>query len=190
MTYTGRKNDMIIVGGKWSRDMKKLVKSYTQYDFDGGSAERKFTQLDQGSIEVSLSWHSRLVPFAMDQEMKEFIIFMVERKEQPNLFIWVYLAGNYKGKTVRVTMVNELMQFTKWTGEPMDVSGSFPSEVISEAISKLQSWQEEEIKTDLLELNEWMNRGGNDPRWKADEKILLSDVRIARKENNGLMPMY
>ena len=72
----------------------------------------------------------------------------------------------------------------------MDVSGSFPSEVISEAISKLQSWQEEEIKTDLLELNEWMNRGGSDPKWKEDEKITLRNVRKARKENNGMLFMY
>lgn len=181
---------MIIAGGKGSRDMKKLVKSYTQYDFDGGSAERKFAQLDQGTIEMSLSWHSRLVPFAMDPERKEFIIFMIERKEDPNLFIWVYLDGNYKGKTIRVTIVNELMQFTKWTGEPMDVSGSFPCEVIAEAISKLQSWPEEEIKAELLELNEWMNRGGSNPKWKEDERIILSDVRMAKEENNGLMPMY
>ena len=170
--------------------MKKLVKSYTQYDLGGFSVERKFAQLDQNSIEMSLSWHSKLTPFAMDPERKEFVIFMIDRQEKPNLFIWVYLDGNYKGKTARVTIINELMQFTKWSGEPMDVSGSFPSEVISEAISKLQSWPEEEIKAELLELDEWMNRGGSDPKWKEDEKITLRNVRKARKENNGMLFMY
>ena len=170
--------------------MKKLIKHYTQYDLDGVSVERKFAQLDQNSIEMSLSWHSKLVPFAMDPERKEFVIFMIDRQEKPNLFIWVYLDGNYKGKTVRVTIINELMQFTKWSGEPMDVSGSFPSEVISEAISKLQSWPEEEIKAELLELDEWMNRGGSDSKWKEDEKITLRNVRKARKENNGMLFMY
>lgn len=170
--------------------MKKLIKHYTQYDLDGVSVERKFAQLDKSSIEMSLSWHSILTPFAMDPERKEFIIFMIERKEQPNLFIWVYLGGNFKGKTVRVTIINELMQFTKWTGEPMDVSGTFPSEIISAAITKLQSWPEEEIKADLLELNEWMNGGGGEPRWKEDEKIILRDVRKAKKENKGMLFMY
>ena len=170
--------------------MKKISKSYTQYDLDGFSIERKFAQLDQSSFEVSLSWHSKLVPFAMDPERQEFIIFMIERQEQPNLFIWVYLNGNYKDKTVRVTIINELMQYTKWTGEPMDVCGNFPDDIISEAINKLQSWPEDMIKAELLELNEWMNRGGGDPRWKEDEKIILRNARKARKENNGMMFLY
>ena len=170
--------------------MKKLIKHYTQYDIDGFSAERKFVHLDQNSIEMSISFQSKLIPFAMDPERKEFLIFMIERKEQPNLFIWVYLGVNFKGKTVRVTIINELMQFTKWTGEPMDVSGTFPSEIISAAITKLQSWSEQEIETEMLELNEWMNGGGGDPRWKDDEKAVLRDVRRAKKENNGMLFMY
>lgn len=170
--------------------MKKISKSYTQYDLDGFSIERKYAQLDQSSFEVSLSWHSKLVPFAMDPERQEFIIFMIERREQPNLFIWVYLNGDFKGKTIRLTIINELMQFTKWAGEPMDVNGNFPDEIISEAISKLQSWPEDMIKAELLELNEWMNGGGGDLRWKEDEKVILRNARKARKENNGMMFMY
>lgn len=171
--------------------MKKISKSYTQYDLDGFSIERKFAQLDQSSFEVSLSWHSKLVPFAMDPERQEFIIFMIERREQPNLFIWVYLNGDFKGKTIRLTIINELMQFTKWAGEPMDVNGNFPDDIISEAINILQSWPEDMIKADLLELNEWMNHGGGgDPRWKEDEKVILRNARKARKENNGMMFMY
>ena len=46
------------------------------------------------------------------------------------------------------------------------------------------------IKADLLELNEWMNHGGGDPRWKDDEKIILRKARKARKENNGMMFLY
>lgn len=170
--------------------MKKLIKNYIEYEIDGLSAERKFVQVEQGRIEVTLSLQSTLIPFAMDPERQEFIIFMIERREQPNLFIWVYLNGNYKDKIVRVTIINELMQFSKWTGEPMDVSGNFPNDIISEAINKLQSWPENMIKADLLELNEWMNHGGGDPRWKDDEKIILRNARKARKENNGMMFMY
>ena len=118
----------------------------------------------------------------MDMERQNLIIFIVERKEHPSLFVWVYLHGNFRDKTVRITIINELMLYSKWTGEPMDVSGSFPPEMITEAISKLQNWPEDDIRTELLELNDWMNGAGGDPQWKDDEKAILRNARKAKKE--------
>ena len=101
-------------------DLRKLAKSYTQFDLDGISAERKFAQLDQNSIEMSLSWHSKIVPFAMDHERREFIIFMIERFMDLNPYIWVYYHGKVDGKTVRITTFDALRQFAETGMIPLE----------------------------------------------------------------------
>lgn len=76
----------------------KVLKSYTQCDINGFTVERKFSQPDQIGINVSISLETKLIPFAMDSERKEFIIFMIERQEKPNLFIPRSERGNGDGK--------------------------------------------------------------------------------------------
>lgn len=167
-----------------------FAKNFICYIDNGIAAERKFTQFEKGEILFNQAFETKMVPFAMDAGHEEFIIFRIDREKEPGLYIWVYLQGEFKGKKIRLTMVNELMLFSKWTGEPMDVSGIFPDDVITKAIQMLQTWTDKEIWAEMKELDRWMNEGGNSPMWVEDEAHILEDAETAKKEHNGLLYMY
>ena len=90
-----------------------IVKKYSQYEQDGYVEERKFEK-SGGKVEVTLQAKFVLEPFAMDKDKREFVIFRVDRKRDLDLFVWVFLytRNDIKDwKNVRITAVNELMQY-------------------------------------------------------------------------------
>ena len=113
----------------------RIEKNYIRYAANGYTGERKISAEDKSVYLLQLGFETQLIPFAMDTDHNDFIIFMIERKEDVNLFVWVHLNDNGpKGKKVRITAVNELMQYTKWTDNPMDVSGKYPDDILVKAI--------------------------------------------------------
>lgn len=168
----------------------KLIKSYTFVDADGIQAEKKFSQTDHDGVDIQFSLGTKLIPFAMDTEHQELIVFMISRPQKSNLFVWVYLLGNYHDKKVRITNFLELAQYTKWSGEPMDVGGKYPEEVIVAAIQILQAWTLEEAQAEYLELQEVLKHRADSNLLRSMEESMLAEVKRAKKENGGIMYMY
>ena len=175
----------------------KLIKSYIQYDGNGYTAERKFSQETNDTLSLTASIELTLVPFAMDIEHKEFIIFMIPRKEEANIYLWVYIGLEFDEQEKpaiyqknRFTAVNDLMQYSKWIVEPMDVSGKYPGSIIRKALSKLQEWPDEEIWEALKAFETRLNDTGGSDHWKRDEEVILKTVNKAKQENKGIMYMY
>lgn len=171
----------------------RIVKNYVRLEGDGFSAERKLEQ-DPSGVIWKVGVETRLIPFAMDAEKKGFIIFMIPRKETVSLFLWVHLSeekSSYPGgKRIRLTAVNELMQYTKWTGEPMDVSGKYPEEVISQALTLLQAWPLEDAVNAFYSFNSRLNEIGGVDNWRKNEADILKNVIEAKRDYKGLMYMF
>lgn len=175
----------------------KLIKNFIQYDTDGYTAERKFAREANGSISLTASMGLNLIPFAMDVEHTEFIIFMIPRKEEANLYLWVYIGPEMNAhekelvfQKNRITAVNDLMQYTKWTSEPMDVSGKYSDEIISKAVNVLQGWSDLEIWEALKAFEARLNETGGSNRWKKYDKDIQNGVKEAKKDLHGIMYMY
>ena len=165
--------------------MSEIKKVY--YINDVFSSERKLTRLDNGEIRLEQSYMTTLTPFAMDTEHKDFVIFRLERGTQIGLFLWVYLPDDYDGKKVRLTMINGLMLYTKWSGEPIDVSGDFPEEAVKTAIQVLEAWPHEAMLAELKEIGEELSKKRSVALWKELDDHLLEDVITAKTEYNGII---
>lgn len=175
----------------------KLIKNYIQYDADGYSAERKIAFETDGAISLTATIGLKMIPFAMDAEHREFIIFMIPRKKEANMYLWVCINRDNDGlekkliyRKNRITAVNDLMQYSKWTDEPMDVSGHFSEEILAEAVSAIQTWPDVKIWEALKAFEERLNETGGSQRWKHYDEEIQKGVKEARKSNKGIMFMY
>lgn len=169
-----------------------IVKKYSQYEQDGYVEERKFEK-SGGKVEVTLQAKFVLEPFAMDKDKREFVIFRVDRKRDLDLFVWVFLytRNDIKDwKNVRITAVNELMQYTKWSGEPMEISGKYPDEIIDKAMGILEDCDDAELASCVERFKQDANAIGGYKHWAEDERILLSDIKKAKEEKTKLFLMY
>ena len=70
----------------------KCIKRFSRFEGDGYSEERKFERLPNRSIAFEFKFETNLIPFAMDMDKKEFVIFMIKRQDDLNLFLWVSLV--------------------------------------------------------------------------------------------------
>ena len=148
---------------------------------------RKIGDLTRCSVKQSFT----LIPFAMDTEREQFIIFMLPRKEELSVFLWVYIREeDDEEKRIRITAVNALMQYTKWTEEAMDVSGEYPDEIIGKALSFLAARPKSRLWSAFDEMEKDMDRIGGAQRWKPIEARILTFAENARAHSNGLMYMY
>ena len=137
-----------------------------------------------------VKYNFSLVPFAMDLDRERFIIFMLPRKDELSVFLWVYFNDENEKKRIDITAVNELMLFTKWTGEAMDVSGKYPDKIIKYALSILTKYPFEELWNRYAEMTGKINQIGGAGTWKKDELDILKEVEKAKIAYNGIMYMY
>lgn len=170
--------------------MAAIVKEYTLRKEDGYSEERTFDIKKDGSIRFELTYKTRLIPFAMDENKEDFIVFMIEREEELNIFVWVELRDRDRDKVVRLTAVNDLMIFSKFTDEPMDISGAYPDEAVHRALRILGDQPMEELFRAYKEMQEKINDIGGYDRWKETERALLHDVKRTRQEGTNAFYMY
>ncbi len=168
----------------------KCIKRFSRFEGDGYSEERKFERLPDRSISFELKLETKMIPFAMDMEKNSFIIFLIKRHDNLSLFLWVYIDDSEKDEKIRLTVVNDLMLYTKWTTEPMDVSGKFPDEAINKALSALEDCTDEELKTCIHKMRERVNDVGGYDAWIKDERELMKCVKQAKAEGKGLLYMY
>ena len=176
--------------------MVKLIKSFIRYEGFGYIAERKCHREPDGTISLVASLEVNLIPFAMDIEHKEFVIFRIVRDKRPSLFLWVYIGDKPENEKplvfekTRITAVNDLMMYTKWTTEPMDVSGNYPDDAICKAINRIQELSDEDMIKMLEAAHKRINETGGLQRWIREEESLLEAVNEEKKNQNGIMYMY
>ena len=171
----------------------KCIKRFSRFEGDGFSEERKFERLPNRSIAFECKLETNLIPFAMDMEKKEFVIFMIKRQNNLSLFLWVSIidpSNADMGEKIRLTVVNDLMRYIKWTTEPMDVSGKFPDEAINKALSVWEECSDSEIKEIIQKAAERLNEIGGYDKWIRDERELLKLAKQAKTEGDGLLYMY
>lgn len=156
------------------------------------SPERKMTRLDDGQIRLEQSYATTLTPFAMDAENEDFVIFRIDRGEKTGLYVWacLYDDDGWDGKTVRITMANGLALYTKWTDQPMDVSGDFPEEAITTAIQVLKMWPHEAMLAALNEIGAELSKSRNGAIWQEAEREILEAIDTVKKEHKRLLYMY
>ena len=168
---------------------KKYKQVFDRLAEDGCRIQRSIRR-DSNLIRCAVKYNFTFVPFAMDMEREDFIILMLPRKKELSVFVWVYLNEEDGQKRVRITAVNDLMLYTKWTGEPMDVSGKYSDKTVKKAIAILSDYSNEQLWMMFEEMKEKMGSIGGAEAWKKSELELMKTVEEAKAYNNGAMYMY
>ena len=169
---------------------KKSVLDPYRPEKEGYRAEQRIRKTGN-STRCTLRQSFTLIPFAMDREREQFLIFMLPREKSLSVFLWVYFdEGEEPRKRIRITAVNDLMQYTKWTGEAMDVSGKYPDEIVNKSFSILTSHPCGELWSLFEEMTKTMDHIGGAQRWKPIEKEILDLTEEVKHEHDGIMYMY
>ena len=170
--------------------MTNRTKVIGRRETDGYSVGRFYGRKTDNSLALELRLETTLIPFAMDLEHRSFLVFMIKRKRDLNIFLWVCLDDERSKEKIRMTAVNDLMQYTKWSGEPMDCSGNYPEEVIAKALAILDNCSLSELRDAYDSMTEKMNEIGGYEYWRKDEKGILDTVKEAKLHNQGIVYMY
>ncbi len=175
-----------------------LIKNYIHYSADGYAAERKFCRETNGTITFTESMEIKMIPLAMDVDHKEFIIFKISRKKNPNLYLWVYLGREPHRidkpslwEKKRIINALEILRLPKWyTLDPIDVSGKYSDEIIHNAFIRLQEWSDEEIIVSLKEYGRWLNEDGASRHLNPDDRELSRVIKYAKENNKGILQFF
>ena len=169
----------------------KQRRKFIKYDVDGYSVKRRFRREIDSSVTFKTGFQVKLIPFAMDVDHEFFVIFMVQRREAANLYIWVEFGRKgHTGSSCRFTTICELMKYSKWTFQSMDVSGHFPAKKVNKALEFLLELPDAEILERLEAFETYLKNIGGSEYWKKYDEIILQNVEKARKEYKGLLYMY
>lgn len=123
----------------------------------------------------------------MDVKREEFIIFLVHRGEAPGLYIWVRFGKlGPTSSGYRFTAIEDLMLYSKWTGEAMNVSGHFPAKIDNQAMSILLGLPDVEIVKALDAFEAQLKSDCGLNKYEGD---ILPTVEWTKK-NKGIMRMF
>ena len=157
---------------------------------------------------------NELKPFAMDNDKESLVVFRLNRGENLDAFIFVYppLDGEryevIDRRYFRIGTYRELELYSKWTGEPLDVSGNFPEEIIEAAMQFISDLPSDVKRHALDAFNEQVKmldrdresakEKKNDPDASEYDKMTPEDlerehmrmVEVAVKEYNGKIMFF
>ena len=165
-------------------DEMKCIERISRLEGDGYAEERKFERVRNGSIAMEYKIETNLVPFAMDIEKRKSVVFSITRKAF-NIYVLVVIANKDFTPKVRVFTAGDLFH---WIGPEMDVSGKWPEEALSIALSVLESVDTVELSREIIEILDRTN-GDSAKRAKSIDQYFQREVKRAKAESKGIIRM-
>ena len=132
---------------------------------------------------------TKFVPFAMDTEHKEFIVFRTDASHGLSLFLWVYLYEPDNGRQIKFSAITELMNYTRWTGEAMDVCGEFPEDILQKAAVIGKKYSTADILDEFRKYQRFIKKARVQILREWEDEI-MGNLIIAKEQYNGRMYMY
>ena len=133
--------------------------------------------------------NKELIPFATDEGKREFVIFLEERENDLNAYIWVNVSWEDDPKrTIRITTIYGLGAYCNHTTDPF-CFGPVPYSLLDEAVRRLEACPEKVMKEKTEEFDKQVKRKhqyGAEEEMEYEKKV-LKEIRAALKTGTEFM---
>ena len=122
--------------------------------------------------------------FGTDEEKHSFVVFEVERENERNTFIWVYLDEDFEDEwRVEVSAVSKLYSYLNHEASPFYVRENGVEEMIDKALETLEKYPKELFEKKMKEFNENYGMASDEYKeeWDKTEREMYEEVTEARK---------
>ena len=109
-----------------------------------------------------------LRPFLMDEGKEDFVVFMLQRDNTPNAYIWVRLREGFDPeRDIRVSNFYGLCSYCTHTTDPF-YAGAIPEDVIEDALRRLDECPDGVMAAKMDDFNK-------DMEWKMENENIFRE---------------
>ena len=134
----------------------------------------------------------KIVPFLVESKDSGFVIFRVELKDKPDIYIWVdddYEPGSEKG--IRVTSFYGVASYFTHTVEPLIAAGHADEDFLRRAVERLDKCPKEPMRKMLSrvveDIESKMTKKEEWDEYLEWEREAIEAVEKANEEGDGLV---